>query len=125
MEYLILTIFLIILSLSIVFIISASAFNSSLLGILGYTFLFLLGVSLLNVGLTYYEGSTSNETYFYDATVLNSTTVYEVPLTTTWNDTTTHLIGWLFGVSGFLGFVLVLFNLNGDDFRFKRIGGLR
>ena len=112
----ILLIFIILISLSVIFILSASAFNSSLHGIIGYTFLFLVGLSLLGNGLTYPDGFTNNETYFYDGANINYTTTEQVPLLTTWKDGNTHLIGWLFAVSGFLGFTLVMFTLGTEKF---------
>lgn len=141
----ILTIFLIILGISLIFIVTSLSLNSPLLGIAGFTFMFLVGLGLLNTGLSYPTGEFTNETYTYgtnlsgyhfdsynlslnpaqaslDPPVLFHKTVTVQEVYTNWDDDDTHLIGWLLSVVGFFGFLLLIFSLDKTDFQLR--GGI-
>ena len=110
----ILTIYLIILILAIVLVISASFVSSPVLGIVGYTFLFLAGLVLLNGTLQYSDG-TLNVTMTNESQA--SSSYISAPVYQTWDDGDSHLYGWLLCIMGAFGFVLVLFGLKGEYFR--------
>lgn len=108
------SIFLIILGISLLFIVLSSTVNASLLGIIGFTFLFLLGLVLLNGTYEYTDG-----TRYYNMTneTAPSSSYTSTPIYTSWNDGDSHRFGWALTITGIFGFVLILFLLKGQNFK--------
>jgi len=115
----ILTIYLIIISLSIIFVVSASAVSSPILGIVGYTFLFMSGIVMLGGGLQYVNGLNVTMSNKSQA----SSSYISTPIYSTWQDGNSHFYGYLLSIVGAFGFVLVLFSLKGEYFKPPGSGG--
>lgn len=85
------------------------------MAMVGFTFLFLLALSILQGNLEIEKGSnvTSSYTYASNGTIssTNQLVLYEY---TPWKDSSSHTIGYFLAVVSFIGFASVLINLRGN-----------
>lgn len=102
-----LDLFIIFVLLSLVFIGFGYSFDGDILKLVGYTFLFILGMTLLPVvddsGILYHDGD--------NVTVSGSTTV----ITPLYSSYTSHLLGFVTVILAVGGFALTFFERRGDD----------
>jgi hypothetical protein len=120
----ILTLFAILLALTIILIMASKYIEAPGLQLTGYCFLFLLGLVVLFGSLQYPTGEISNFGYSgEEITSVNFTTTYsnftnEIYAGVNLN----HIIGLFLCITSGLGFAIVLMNL--EKFTIKQSGGL-
>jgi hypothetical protein len=87
------------------------------MGIAGFTILFLISMTILTNNFQYKIGYNTTVTYTYNTTLnntLKSTNEVNLDLNTTWQDSNSHLIGWLLALTSFIGFMATTLNLKGN-----------
>lgn len=111
-----LIIFAVFMALSVLFIVINIFGRSPLLGIVGFTIMFLLGLVVINDELLVQNGETVLTNYTYDNETYNETTINFTNQTTTnsyisLDEKELHIYGYLLAILGAFGFVLLLFEL--------------
>jgi len=95
--------------------------DESAYAIIGFLFLFILSIIMLNGQVEIETGANTSSSFSYDATGTlighNQNIVYSYQ---EWNDTTSHRIGYWLVVISVLGFVGVLFTIDKVKSFFRR-----
>lgn len=76
----------------------------------GLTFLFLLSIVIITGTLQFENGEKIVTTFSYNATVLLNQTATNTTTYTSWNDTTSHIVGYLLACLSGIGIALSLMN---------------
>lgn len=82
--------------------------------IIGFFFLFLLGVVLVNGSLEYKTGENTNTTYQYfnsSSLQINNTIEYKTDIYNNFNDTTSHRFGYFLSIASAIGMIGVFIGL--------------
>lgn len=81
--------------------------------LIGFFFLFLLGLTIIQGNLEYQIGETTNTTYSYENGNLSFTSEVTTYDYNNFNSSNTHYFGYFLAVAAALGFAFVFFGLKG------------
>jgi hypothetical protein len=76
----------------------------------GLAILFLLGIAIVTGQLQYQNGDAKNVTFSYNGTTLQSQAEVTAYTYTSWNDLTSHIVGYLLSALSGVGIALSLRN---------------
>lgn len=119
----ILTIFLSLLGLAAFLVVLGYFTDDDIYTPIGLAIIFLAAVAILTDGVEYVSGAVEVSEYHYfndtnpatDNFMINSTTTITDSYAT-WNDATSHIVGWVLAVVSFAGFILSLLMM-----RYRRV----
>lgn len=78
---------------------------------IGLFFLFIAGIILLNGQVEYATGNNITTTYTYTNNTITSTTTTVTDTLTSFNDTSSHRVGWGLAILSVIGFILNIISL--------------
>lgn len=109
-----LTLFTIFLSLSLVLIVLGYYSKEGVYSLIGSATLFFLGATIVLTGNLQYEtGTTTTTTYSYINSTLATTSEVAVTNTTNFNDTSSRLLGFWLGLLGAFAVAINIFEIRG------------
>jgi hypothetical protein len=110
----ILEIYLVLIAISVIMILIGLIWSyHSEYTLIGFIFMFLLGLMLSQGSVTYKIGSGTNTTFSYNDTQIIKQTEIETYNYSVFNDTNSHLFGIYLCFSSAAGFVITLTTLTG------------
>lgn len=115
----ILTLFAVLIIISLIMIIvGLTRPTESAQALIGFVFLFLLAIVIVNGELEYEVGIQTNTTYSYDVNRLVNSTQEEISYQYKYfNDATSSKVGYYLAIASIVGFAGVLFSLKTPDKR--------
>ena len=94
--------------------------NHTELSLIGFVFLFLLGLVILNNQVTYVVGTETNSTFNYTTDINNISLLtsshevaYNIQGPITLGGVLSHLVGYWLMIASFIGFMLVIIAIKG------------
>lgn len=111
----ILTLFILLLGLSIVLVGLGYFTADGPFVPVGLFFIFLLSIVILNKGLEYQTGEQMNVSFSYSNGSVSRQVVDTTYYYGTWNDTTSRWVGYLMAICAGFGFAISLANLRRKD----------